>query len=173
MYSWSPNLSQISLKNSLGKVVFQIFAKIKMMWNENRLLPTILKRYKYFIFFPWNMVVIQGRSQTFQNEGAARGLRGEQGGWLGFKMAALHRPLHVQSVISFGGARGGAEFLPGGPPRPPSGYGRCEKKLSPEGGRKGGWRKKARAARPPDPGLEPGTCRVLGEGPQLHASGAV
>ena len=33
--------------------------------------------------------------------------------------------------------------------------------------------KKARAAGPPDPGLEPGTCRVLGEGPQLHARGAV
>ena len=47
------------------------------------------------------------------------------------------------------------------------------KKLSPEGGRKGGWRKKSRAARPLDPGLEPGTCRVLGEGPQLHARGAV
>ena len=49
-------------------------------------------------------------------------------------------------------------------------WGRCEKTIS---GRKGGWRKKARAARPPDPGLEPGTCRVLGEGPQLHARGAV
>ena len=42
-----------------------------------------------------------------------------------------------------------------------------------EGGRKRGWRKKAWAARPPGPGLEPGTCRVLGEGPQLHAMGAV
>ena len=51
--------------------------------------------------------------------------------------------------------------------------GKVRKKLSPEGGRKGGWRKKARAARPPDPGLEPGTCRVLGEGPPLHARGAV
>ena len=51
--------------------------------------------------------------------------------------------------------------------------GKVQKKLSPEGGRKGGWRKKARAARPPGPGLEPGTCRVLGEGPQLHAMGAV
>ena len=51
--------------------------------------------------------------------------------------------------------------------------GKVRKKLSPEGGRKGGWRKKARAARPPDPGLEPGTCRVLGEGPPLHAMGAV
>ena len=51
--------------------------------------------------------------------------------------------------------------------------GTVRKKLSPEGGRKGGWRKKARAARPPGPGLEPRTCRVLGEGPQLHAMGAV
>ena len=51
--------------------------------------------------------------------------------------------------------------------------GKVRKKLSPEGGRKGGWRKKACAARPPDPGLEPGTCRVLGEGPQLHARRAV
>ena len=49
--------------------------------------------------------------------------------------------------------------------------GKVRIKLSPEGGRKGGWRKKARAARPPDPGLEPGTCRVLGEGPGLHARG--
>ena len=37
MYSWSPNLSQISLKNSFGKVVLQILAKIEMMRNENRL----------------------------------------------------------------------------------------------------------------------------------------
>ena len=51
--------------------------------------------------------------------------------------------------------------------------GKVRKKLSPEGGRKGGWRKKARAARPPGPGLEPGTCSVLGEGPQLHATGVV
>ena len=51
--------------------------------------------------------------------------------------------------------------------------GKVRKKLSPEGGRKGGWRKKARAACPPDPGLEPGTCSVLGEGPPLHARGAV
>ena len=36
-----------------------------------------------------------------------------------------------------------------------------------------GGEKKARAALPPGPGLEPGTCRVLGEGPQLHARGAV
>ena len=52
--------------------------------------------------------------------------------------------------------------------------GKVQKKLSP-GGRKeeGRVEKKACAARPPDPGLEPGTCRVLGEGLQLHARGAV
>ena len=33
--------------------------------------------------------------------------------------------------------------------------------------------KKAWAARPPDPGLKPGTCHLPGEGPQLHARGAV
>ena len=55
--------------------------------------------------------------------------------------------------------------------------GKVRKKLSPEGGRKGGWRKKrkqrARQARGSNPGLEPRTCRVLGEGPLLHARGAV
>ena len=51
--------------------------------------------------------------------------------------------------------------------------GKVWQKLSPEGGRKGRWRKKARAARQQDLGLEPGTCHVLGEGPQLHARGAV
>ena len=51
--------------------------------------------------------------------------------------------------------------------------GKVRKTLSPKGGRKGGWRKKARTVCPPDPGLEPGTCCMLGEGPQLHARGAV
>ena len=37
MYLCSPTLSQISLKNSFGKVVFQIFAKIEMTRNKNRL----------------------------------------------------------------------------------------------------------------------------------------
>ena len=37
MYSCSPTLSQISLKNSFGKVVFQILAKIEMTRNKNRL----------------------------------------------------------------------------------------------------------------------------------------
>ena len=50
--------------------------------------------------------------------------------------------------------------------------GKVRKKLS--GRRKEGRvEKKAHAARPPDPGLEPGTCRVLGEGPPLHATGAI
>ena len=43
-------------------------------------------------------------------------------------------------------------------------WGRCEKTISRR--RKEGWRKKT-----PGPGLEPGTCRVLGEGRQLHAMG--
>ena len=51
--------------------------------------------------------------------------------------------------------------------------GKVWKKLAPEGGRKGGWRKKACTALSPGPGLEPGTWRVLGEGPQLHPRGAV
>ena len=45
------------------------------------------------------------------------------------------------------------------------------RKNSPEGGREG--RKKAHAARAPGPGLEPGTCPMLGEGPQLDGRGAV
>ena len=49
--------------------------------------------------------------------------------------------------------------------------GKVRKKLSPKGGRKGGWRKKARAARPSGPELEPGTCRVLGEGPPAARHG--
>ena len=49
--------------------------------------------------------------------------------------------------------------------------GKVRIKLSPEGGKKGRVEKKVRAARPPDLGLEPGTCRVLGEGPGLHAGG--
>ena len=37
MRYWSSNLSRISLKNSIGKVIFQIFAEIEMTRNENRL----------------------------------------------------------------------------------------------------------------------------------------
>ena len=35
IYSYSPSLSQISLKNSFGKVVFQNLAKIEMTRNKN------------------------------------------------------------------------------------------------------------------------------------------
>ena len=54
MYSCSPTLSQILLKNSFGKVVFQILAKTK--WREIKIgyLAAILKRYnifKCFFFF--------------------------------------------------------------------------------------------------------------------------
>ena len=58
MYSWSPNLSQLSLKNSFGKVIFQILAEIEIREMKIGYLSAILKRYKYFIFFSWNMVVI-------------------------------------------------------------------------------------------------------------------
>ena len=51
MYSCSPTLSQISLKNSFGKVVFQILAKIEMTRKKICYLATILKRYNISIFF--------------------------------------------------------------------------------------------------------------------------
>ena len=52
MYSYSPTLNQISLKNSFGKVVFQILAKIEMT-SERKIgyLAAILKRYNIFNFF--------------------------------------------------------------------------------------------------------------------------
>ena len=37
MYSHSSSLSQISLKNTFGKVFFQNLAKIEMTQNKNRL----------------------------------------------------------------------------------------------------------------------------------------
>ena len=52
MYSWSPNLSQISLKNSFGKVVFQILAEIEMSRNENRLIGRHFETvHIFYIFF--------------------------------------------------------------------------------------------------------------------------
>ena len=54
MYSYSPTLSQISLKNSFGKVVFQILAKIQMSRNKIGYLAAILKRYNIFNFFLQN-----------------------------------------------------------------------------------------------------------------------
>ena len=51
MYSWSPNLSQISLKNSFGESGFQIFAKIEMTRNENRLFGRHFEMAQIFWFF--------------------------------------------------------------------------------------------------------------------------
>ena len=52
MYSCSPSLSQISLKNSFGKVVFQILAKIEMMRNKSRLFGRHFETVQHFqIFF--------------------------------------------------------------------------------------------------------------------------
>ena len=51
MYSCSPTLSQISLKNSFGKVVFQILAKIKMMRSKNQLFGRHFETVQHFQFF--------------------------------------------------------------------------------------------------------------------------
>ena len=51
MYSWSHNLSQISLKNSFGKVVFQILAEMEMKRNKNWLFGRHFETVQIF-FFP-------------------------------------------------------------------------------------------------------------------------
>ena len=51
MYLCSPTLSQISLKNSFGKVFFQILAKIKMTRNKNRLFGRHFETVQHFQFF--------------------------------------------------------------------------------------------------------------------------
>ena len=51
MYSYSPILSQISLENSFGKVVFQILAKIEMTRNKNRLFGRHFGTVQYFQTF--------------------------------------------------------------------------------------------------------------------------
>ena len=48
MYLFSPTLSQISLKNSFGKVVFQILVKIEMMQNKNRLFGGYFETVQHF-----------------------------------------------------------------------------------------------------------------------------
>ena len=48
MYSCSPTLSQISLKNSFGKVVFQILVKIEMTRNINRLFGRHFETVQHF-----------------------------------------------------------------------------------------------------------------------------
>ena len=50
MYSCSPALSQISLKNSFGKVVFQILAKIEMTRNKNQLFGRHFEMVQLFFF---------------------------------------------------------------------------------------------------------------------------
>ena len=51
MYLYSPSLSQISLKNSFGKVVFQNLAKIEMTRNKNRLFGRHFETVQYLKFF--------------------------------------------------------------------------------------------------------------------------
>ena len=58
MYLRSSNSSQISLKNSFGKVVFQILVEIEMTRNENRLFGRHFETVQIFYFFSWNVVVI-------------------------------------------------------------------------------------------------------------------
>ena len=50
IYSYSPSLSQISLKNSLGKVFFQNLAKIEMTRNKNRLFGRHFETVQHLIF---------------------------------------------------------------------------------------------------------------------------
>ena len=57
MYSCSPTLSQISLKNFFGKVVFQILAKIEMMRNKNRLFSHHFETVQHFQFFFFGRIV--------------------------------------------------------------------------------------------------------------------
>ena len=53
MYLCSPTLSQVSLKNSFGKVVFQILAKIEMTRNKNPLFGRHFETVQHFqvVFF--------------------------------------------------------------------------------------------------------------------------
>ena len=57
MYSCSPTLSQISLKNSFGKVVFQILAKIKITRNKNQLFGRHFETVQHFQFFFCKIVI--------------------------------------------------------------------------------------------------------------------
>ena len=51
IYACSPTLSQISLRNSFGKVVFQILAKIKTTRNKNLLFSRHFETVQHFILF--------------------------------------------------------------------------------------------------------------------------
>ena len=57
MYLCSPTLSQISLKNSFGKVVFQILAKIEMTRNKNWLFGRHFKTVQHFQNFFSRIVI--------------------------------------------------------------------------------------------------------------------
>ena len=54
-----PTLSQISLKNSFGKVVFQILAKIEMTRNKNWLFGRRFETVKHFEIFVQNYDFLQ------------------------------------------------------------------------------------------------------------------
>ena len=53
-----------------------------------------------------NVYSARGISQTFQNDGAARGAGGGSGGWPGLKIASLHRYLY-KALFLFRGLKGG------------------------------------------------------------------
>ena len=59
MYSWSSDLSQISLKNSIGNIFYLFKFSPKTKWREMKIgyLDAILKRYKYFIYL-WIIYLI-------------------------------------------------------------------------------------------------------------------
>ena len=57
MFSCSPTLSQISLKNSFGKVVFQILAQIEMTQKRNRLFGRHFEMVQHFQFFFCRIVI--------------------------------------------------------------------------------------------------------------------
>ena len=69
MYSWSPNLSQISLKNSFGNVVFQILAEI--LDNKNILYPVTAERFDIILLKKHSVtasVEVATQSNIFENK---------------------------------------------------------------------------------------------------------
>ena len=66
MYSYSPTLIQISLKNCFGKVVFQILAKIEMTRNKNRLFGRHFETVEHFQNFFCRIVIFIARTYMVQ-----------------------------------------------------------------------------------------------------------
>ena len=66
IYSYSPSLSQISLKNSFGKMVFQNLAKIEMTRNKNRLFGRHFETVQHFKFFFEEMWFFMTRTYMVQ-----------------------------------------------------------------------------------------------------------